>query len=50
MTDVFRHRMSAALEAARPLARGKVVGAVGLRVTVSGIDARVGSAVPALAK
>ncbi len=42
MTDVFRHRMEAALLAARPLARGKVVGAVGLRVTVSGIDARVG--------
>jgi flagellum-specific ATP synthase len=42
MTDVFRHRMEAALLAARPLARGKVVGAVGLRVTVSGLDARVG--------
>ena len=42
MTDVFRHRMEAALAAARPLARGKVIGAVGLRVTVSGIDARVG--------
>jgi flagellum-specific ATP synthase len=42
MTDVFRHRMEAALLAARPLARGKVVGAVGLRVTVSGLQARVG--------
>jgi len=42
MTDVFRHRMAAALAAARPLARGKVIGAVGLRVTVSGLDARVG--------
>jgi len=45
MTDVFRQRISAALEAARPLTRGKVVGAVGLRVTVSGIDARVGDLV-----
>jgi flagellum-specific ATP synthase len=42
MTDLFRHRMSAALTAARPLTRGKVTGAVGLRVTVSGIEARVG--------
>jgi flagellum-specific ATP synthase len=42
MTDVFRHRMEAALLAARPLARGKVIGAVGLRVTVSGLEARVG--------
>ncbi|GIE97869.1 FliI/YscN family ATPase [Paractinoplanes rishiriensis] len=42
MTDLFRHRMSAALTAARPLARGKVTGAVGLRVTVSGVEARVG--------
>jgi flagellum-specific ATP synthase len=42
MTDVFRHRMEAALVAARPLARGKVTGAVGLRVTVSGLEARVG--------
>jgi flagellum-specific ATP synthase len=42
MTDLFRHRISAALEAARPLTRGKVSGAVGLRVTVSGIEARVG--------
>jgi flagellum-specific ATP synthase len=42
MTDIFRHRMEAALLAARPLARGKVVGAVGLRVTVSGLPARVG--------
>ncbi|MFF5295625.1 FliI/YscN family ATPase [Paractinoplanes globisporus] len=42
MTDLFRHRMSAAVKAARPLARGKVTGAVGLRVTVSGLEARVG--------
>jgi flagellum-specific ATP synthase len=42
MTDVFRHRMTAALAAARPLIRGKVIGAVGLRVTVSGLEARVG--------
>jgi flagellum-specific ATP synthase len=42
MTDLFRHRMTAALAAARPLTRGKVTGAVGLRVTVSGLDARVG--------
>jgi flagellum-specific ATP synthase len=42
MTDVFRHRMTAALAAARPLTRGKVIGAVGLRVTVSGLEARVG--------
>jgi flagellum-specific ATP synthase len=42
MTDVFRHRMAAALTAAKPLSRGKVVGAVGLRVTVSGLGARVG--------
>ena len=45
MTDVFQHRMTAALAAARPLSRGKVTGAVGLRVTVSGIDARVGDLV-----
>jgi flagellum-specific ATP synthase len=42
MTDLFRHRMSAAVQAARPLTRGKVIGAVGLRVTVSGLAARVG--------
>lgn len=42
MTDLFRHRMGAAVKAARPLARGKVIGAVGLRVTVSGLEARVG--------
>ena len=34
--------MDAALLAARPLSRGKVTGAVGLRVTVSGLEARVG--------
>src|SRR4051812_7381500 len=45
MTDVFQHRMRAALAAARPLTRGKVIGAVGLRVTVSGLEARVGDLV-----
>ena len=42
MTDVFRNRINAALSAAQPLTRGKVTGAVGLRVTVSGLEARVG--------
>ncbi|MEV4707747.1 FliI/YscN family ATPase [Actinoplanes sp. NPDC049316] len=42
MTDVFRNRINAALTAAQPLTRGKVTGAVGLRVTVSGLEARVG--------
>ncbi|MEU4239297.1 FliI/YscN family ATPase [Actinoplanes sp. NPDC026619] len=42
MTDVLRNRMSAALAAAKPLSRGRVTGAVGLRVTVSGVAARVG--------
>ncbi|BCJ53818.1 EscN/YscN/HrcN family type III secretion system ATPase [Actinoplanes sp. NBRC 14428] len=42
MTDVFRNRINAALLAAQPLTRGKVTGAVGLRVTVSGLEARVG--------
>ncbi|MEU7903108.1 FliI/YscN family ATPase [Actinoplanes sp. NPDC049118] len=42
MTDVFRNRIDAAVSAARPLSRGKVTGAVGLRVTVSGLEARVG--------
>ena len=42
MTDVFRNRINAALSAAQPLSRGKVTGAVGLRVTVSGLEARVG--------
>jgi len=42
VTDVFRNRINAALTAARPLSRGKVTGAVGLRVTVSGLEARVG--------
>ena len=45
MTDLFRHRMAAAVKAAQPLARGKVTGAVGLRVTVSGLEARVGDLV-----
>ena len=42
MTDVFRKRINAALTAAQPLSRGKVTGAVGLRVTVSGLEARIG--------
>jgi flagellum-specific ATP synthase len=42
VTDVFRNRINAALTAAQPLSRGKVTGAVGLRVTVSGLEARVG--------
>jgi flagellum-specific ATP synthase len=42
VTDLFRARLDAALGAARPLPRGKVTGAVGLRVTVGGLDARVG--------
>ncbi|WP_245665858.1 FliI/YscN family ATPase [Actinoplanes subtropicus] len=37
--------MEAAVKAAQPLARGKVTGAVGLRVTVSGLEARVGELV-----
>ncbi|GAA2654089.1 FliI/YscN family ATPase [Paractinoplanes durhamensis] len=45
MTDLFRHRMSAAVTAAQPLTRGRVTGAVGLRVTVSGLQARVGDLV-----
>jgi flagellum-specific ATP synthase len=45
VTDVFRNRINAALSAAQPLSRGKVTGAVGLRVTVSGLDARVGDLV-----
>jgi flagellum-specific ATP synthase len=42
VTDLFRTRMDAALAAAQPLSRGKVTGAVGLRVTVGGLQARVG--------
>jgi flagellum-specific ATP synthase len=42
VTDVFRNRINAALTAAQPLSRGKVTGAVGLRVTVGGLEARVG--------
>jgi flagellum-specific ATP synthase len=45
MTDLLRHRMSAAMAAAKPLTRGRVTGAVGLRVTVSGLQARVGDLV-----
>ncbi|MEV0896849.1 FliI/YscN family ATPase [Actinoplanes sp. NPDC049802] len=42
MTDVFQHRLRAAVEAARPLVSGRVTGAVGLRVTVGGLEANVG--------
>ncbi|MEU4221355.1 FliI/YscN family ATPase [Actinoplanes sp. NPDC026623] len=42
MTNVFRNRIDAAVSAAQPLTRGKVTGAVGLRVTISGLAARVG--------
>jgi flagellum-specific ATP synthase len=42
VTDLFRTRIDAALAAAQPLSRGKVTGAVGLRVTVGGLQARVG--------
>jgi len=42
VTDVFRNRINAAVSAAQPLSRGKVTGAVGLRITVSGLAARVG--------
>jgi flagellum-specific ATP synthase len=42
VTDVCRNRMDAARAAAQPLTRGKVTGAVGLRVTVGGLEARVG--------
>jgi flagellum-specific ATP synthase len=36
------HRLTLARDAARPLVRGQVTGAVGLRVTVAGLSARVG--------
>ncbi|MFC4067274.1 FliI/YscN family ATPase [Actinoplanes subglobosus] len=42
MTDLFQHRIRSAIEAARPLVSGRVTGAVGLRVTVSGLEANVG--------
>ncbi|GIF11054.1 FliI/YscN family ATPase [Actinoplanes teichomyceticus] len=42
MTDVFHHRMRNAVAAARPTVSGRVTGAVGLRITVSGLEARVG--------
>src|SRR3954447_7191631 len=45
MTAVFQQRMGRAVAAARAGARGKVTGAVGLRVTVSGLEARVGDLV-----
>jgi flagellum-specific ATP synthase len=38
----LRGRLDAALSAARPQSRGRVTGAVGLRITVGGVDARVG--------
>ncbi|GAB7049790.1 FliI/YscN family ATPase [Catenuloplanes indicus] len=41
-TSTLRNRLSSAVRAARPMAVGEVTGAVGLRVTVSGIGARVG--------
>jgi flagellum-specific ATP synthase len=42
VTDLFRSRIDAALSAAQPQSRGRVTGAVGLRVTISGLAARVG--------
>ncbi|WP_229067920.1 FliI/YscN family ATPase [Actinoplanes sp. DH11] len=42
MTDLFQHRLHSAITAARPMVSGRVTGAVGLRVTVSGIEANVG--------
>ncbi len=42
MTSPLRTRLDAALTAARPISRGQVTGAVGLRVTVAGVSARVG--------
>ncbi|MDP9798046.1 flagellum-specific ATP synthase [Catenuloplanes nepalensis] len=41
-TSALRNRLSSAVRAAKPMAVGEVTGAVGLRVTVSGIGARVG--------
>ncbi|GAB7041803.1 MULTISPECIES: FliI/YscN family ATPase [Catenuloplanes] len=41
-TSTLRSRLSSAVRAAKPMAVGEVTGAVGLRVTVSGIGARVG--------
>ncbi|MDI6099927.1 FliI/YscN family ATPase [Actinoplanes sp. NEAU-A12] len=42
MTDVFQHRLQSAIDAARPMVSGRVTGAVGLRVSVSGLEANVG--------
>ncbi|MEV6344512.1 FliI/YscN family ATPase [Actinoplanes sp. NPDC051851] len=42
MTDVYQRRMQSALLAARPVVSGRVTGAVGLRLTVSGLEAKVG--------
>ncbi|MFI5840610.1 FliI/YscN family ATPase [Catenuloplanes sp. NPDC051500] len=41
-SPALRNRLSSAVRAARPMAVGEVTGAVGLRVTVSGLGARVG--------
>jgi flagellum-specific ATP synthase len=41
-SPALRNRLSSAVRAARPMTVGEVTGAVGLRVTVSGIGARVG--------
>ena len=41
-SSALRNRLSSAVRAARPMAVGEVTGAVGLRVTVSGIGARIG--------
>ncbi|WP_033345983.1 FliI/YscN family ATPase [Catenuloplanes japonicus] len=41
-SPALRSRLSSAVRAARPMTVGEVTGAVGLRVTVSGIGARVG--------
>jgi flagellum-specific ATP synthase len=45
VTTSLTHRLERARTAARPLVRGTVTGAVGLRVTVSGVSARVGDLV-----
>ncbi|GLW33952.1 FliI/YscN family ATPase [Actinoplanes regularis] len=42
MPHAFQHRMHNAVLAARPTVSGRVTGAVGLRITVGGLEARVG--------
>jgi flagellum-specific ATP synthase len=42
MTALLASRLADLRRAARPLVAGRVTGAVGLRVTVAGVDARVG--------